>query len=86
MAGNEEKILIYAELSQFYSLRNKYSKMLDEAAEAIFLADKAKLHFYAAANYVSLADNFMQLYDYDTAESLLERALAYEIPPEGIGR
>lgn len=79
LINSHQKIQIYSNLSIVYGLNQEYSKMIEAAVNAIYLADKEGENYYAAWNYINLADAFIMMYDYDTAESLIENALDYEI-------
>ncbi|MHC1724219.1 MAG: diguanylate cyclase [Aminipila sp.] len=79
LISKHEKIQIYTNLSMLYSLNQEYSKMIETAVNAIYIADKEGEGYYSAWNYINLADAFMMLYDYKTAEALIEKALTYEM-------
>ncbi len=75
----ENKIQVYTNLSIIYSLNQQYSKMIENAVTAIYMADKKEEYDYSAWNYINLSDTFMMLYDYDMAEELIDKALSYDL-------
>lgn len=75
----EDRMALYSNLSMLYSLEQKYSKMTEAAVNSIYLADKKGEYYYCALNYINLSETFMMLYDYQTAEDLIEKALTYDI-------
>ncbi|QHI72011.1 GGDEF domain-containing protein [Aminipila terrae] len=79
LVAPRKKIEIYTNLSMVYALNQEYSKMIETGVTSIYMADKEKEYYYSSWNYINLADTFMMLYDYKMAETLIHKALSYEI-------
>ena len=79
LIDKEAKLFAMTMLTLNHYLRQDYAMLIETAIQTIYLAEKYEQPYYAAWNCINMSEVFMLMSEYEMAEELIEKALAYEI-------